>query len=364
MKVLKILGLYGIGVLLISCMAAEDLTESAFGRQYASKSFSIPPGASDTLSFSVNKSGSISASVTQRGGREAAETSSGSVALALNSPQGGQLIQSSGELASRVRLNYRVPRDLAEESGMWQVVMTNNSDRTISGTLKVYYPYDEETGGSGRTTSSQNTYSEPPPQDTTTSQDQGGYQEPPPSTTTSQNQGSPQDQGSYQGQDSSQTGNSQQQPQETANDNSSTSTGTTGTYSRRPIIINPRILTAMSNPQVISKPFRLSASDNRKVFSFNVHSPSTININAGLNSSNEDFAIILNGPGQQNALARKDGKSPLYLSFTVTQAMIQRGTQWSATVVKFYRNTSGGVWRAMSSVQGLDGKIQITVNPQ
>ncbi len=344
MKIFKILGLYGIGVLLISCMAAEDLTESALGRQYASKSFSIPPGASDTLSFAVNKGGSISASVSQRGSREAAAESSGSVALALNNPQGNSVIQSSGELASRVRLNYRVPRDMAEEGGMWQVALTNNSDRTVSGTLKVYYPYDEynESGGSGRTTSSQDTYSEPPPQDTTVSQDQGYQVEP----------------------------QREPQPQETASDDT-TSGGSSGggtVYTpRRTILVNPRILTTMRTPQVISKSFVLNASDNRKVFSFNVNSPSTISINAGLSKSNENFAIILNGPGQQNAYARKDGNSPLYLSFTVTQDMIQRGGQWSATVVKFYKGESGsgGLFgRQISSMVGLDGKIKITVNPQ
>ena len=145
---------YGfLGILLAGCFALEDLEGDLSGRQYTSKSFSIPAGSSETLSFHVNTRGTISASVATRGLASSAEGSD-SMELALQSPSGADLIQNEGNPHEKLTLKYRVPRSAQE--GLWKVTLKNNSQRAVSGTLKVYYPFEDTaaTSGGGSTSSS------------------------------------------------------------------------------------------------------------------------------------------------------------------------------------------------------------------
>ncbi|MCK5720915.1 MAG: PEGA domain-containing protein, partial [Gammaproteobacteria bacterium] len=74
---------------------------------------------------------------------------------------------------------------------------------------------------------------------------------------------------------------------------------------------------------------------DRDIFNFTVNSVGTINGEATWTGSAANLALILNGPGQVGYYARKDGSSPLSLSYTVTTADLSKGTDWRLSIVNF-----------------------------
>ena len=79
---------------------------------------------------------------------------------------------------------------------------------------------------------------------------------------------------------------------------------------------------------------RLTSQFNRHKWVFQVKSEGQIRAKLKWPTSNH-LALILNGPGQVGYFARKDGASPLNIAFDVTQENIQKGKDWSITVVSF-----------------------------
>jgi hypothetical protein len=78
-----------------------------------------------------------------------------------------------------------------------------------------------------------------------------------------------------------------------------------------------------------------STFGDRDIFNFRVNSVGTINGEATWTGSAADLALILNGPGQEGYYARVDGLSPLSLSYTVTTADLNKGTDWRLSIVNF-----------------------------
>ncbi len=340
------------GLFLVGCVALDEVMDGSGSRQYTTKSFSVPPGGTDSISFNVNAQGSVTASLTTRGLASSAEGGADSMVMALQSPSGANMVQNEGDPHEKLRINYRVPRSAQE--GMWKVTLTNNSQRAISGTLKVYYPYEDSTGSTASTggssnqdagaeTSGETTAQNEPQQEEggvaqnqgTQNDDQGSQQ------TTSQNSGS--DTGSGSGQTTAQTPS---QPQQ-------------GDNSGKIIVYKQPTLIYKFKPVqygTVRNTFKITKSDSREKFSFHVQRPGKIDVVARWQGT-EKLAIILNGPQQNAALKRKDGKGYVHLVYDVKQQDIIDGFMWTATVVRF--DQGQGFNRAISSAIPVNGTIEV-----
>jgi len=104
---------------------------------------------------------------------------------------------------------------------------------------------------------------------------------------------------------------------------------------------------AVRKPVWINRNFSLSASfGNRQVVQFRLKRPGRVILNATWQNGNIPLAIMLNGPGQTSAYARRDGKSRLRVEFVVTSAMLAKGNTWTATIANFSRKGPvNGVFR-------------------
>ena len=87
-------------------------------------------------------------------------------------------------------------------------------------------------------------------------------------------------------------------------------------------------------------PFQVGPRD-RQVFRFTLDAPGTLRIRATWSDASR-LALILNGPGQAGYYARQDGTSPLSIDFDVTEALLERGTQWQVSVVNFQASGAMG----------------------
>jgi len=357
---------YGfLGILLAGCFALEDLEGDLSGRQYTSKSFSIPAGSSETLSFHVNTRGTISASVATRGLASSAEGSD-SMELALQSPSGADLIQNEGNPHEKLTLKYRVPRSAQE--GLWKVTLKNNSQRAVSGTLKVYYPFEDTaaTSGGGSTSSSgedasggnTSAQSGSSQDDMNTAQDQGSMTQ----GSTSQGGGEePQYQDSGSGSTASNQGSSNQG---SVNDQTTAQTPPQqGGNTKSPILVyRPRVITVPSTPVqygLVTNTFDLDMKDKRDKFYFHVRRPGTIDVYARWRGEKR-LSLILNGPSQTAALTRKDGMGYVHLVYNVKQKDIVAGKMWKATIVNFAdTRPTGNLGRDIGSVIPIKGNIEI-----
>jgi len=90
-------------------------------------------------------------------------------------------------------------------------------------------------------------------------------------------------------------------------------------------------------PAAAEQPFKLLPQE-RKVFEFEITSPGNLSAEARWQGSASSLALILNGPGRAQYYARKDGSSPLRLSFSVSSSYLASGTNWKLTVVNFNRS--------------------------
>lgn len=83
-----------------------------------------------------------------------------------------------------------------------------------------------------------------------------------------------------------------------------------------------------------------SAYGSRDVFDFTVKEKGTISVMATWSGGAAELSLILNGPGQTNYYARKNGKSPLKLTYSVTASDLRKGSNWKISVVNFSRRGS------------------------
>jgi hypothetical protein len=71
-----------------------------------------------------------------------------------------------------------------------------------------------------------------------------------------------------------------------------------------------------------------------------VPGPGRIEARAEWTGTATKLALILNGPGKTQYYARKDGPSPLTLSFDITADLLAKGTAWKISVADFQANSS------------------------
>ena len=103
------------------------------------------------------------------------------------------------------------------------------------------------------------------------------------------------------------------------------------------ILLSPTI----SNAQVkktlaIQEKFELGPSfGDRHRYKIDIDKPGRININVIWEGTAAQLALILNGPGQKNYYARKDGESPMKLEFAMTSDVIAKGKSWTISIINF-----------------------------
>jgi hypothetical protein len=91
----------------------------------------------------------------------------------------------------------------------------------------------------------------------------------------------------------------------------------------------------------ILKPFSIG-DRGRETVDFEVQGAGRIEARAEWSGAAGTLALILNGPGQTGYYARQNGKSPLSLSFKVTEDHIARGKKWTLSVVNFGTGAAQG----------------------
>ncbi|OGO29778.1 MAG: hypothetical protein A2Z16_14905 [Chloroflexi bacterium RBG_16_54_18] len=100
-------------------------------------------------------------------------------------------------------------------------------------------------------------------------------------------------------------------------------------------------LTAISNiPQSWTHPVDLLS--NRVVYNLRLVSPGQIRVRLDWSGSQEDLALIINGPGQVNTYAREDGGTGLEVAYTVTPADFSSGDHWRVTIASFGSGEANG----------------------
>lgn len=103
------------------------------------------------------------------------------------------------------------------------------------------------------------------------------------------------------------------------------------------------VMAAVGKAQTVTHNFSVgSAFGDRDVFTFEVTTPGTIRVEARWTSFPSpgpppQLALILNGPGQTGYYQRVDGPPPLVVTQMVTDEILSRGTQWTASIVNFSR---------------------------
>jgi hypothetical protein len=85
--------------------------------------------------------------------------------------------------------------------------------------------------------------------------------------------------------------------------------------------------------------FRLS-SHERKILDIEIPSAGILSVEANWQGQARTLALILNGPGQAQAFSRKDGASPLTLTFKITEEMLKSGHTWKISLVNFNKTGS------------------------
>lgn len=87
-------------------------------------------------------------------------------------------------------------------------------------------------------------------------------------------------------------------------------------------------------PGKIERSFSLLKSA-REIVPFTVEKTGIISAVVTWGPANTEVAVILNGPGQTSFYARKDGKNPLTLTYTVTEQDLKKGKDWRISVTNF-----------------------------
>ena len=106
------------------------------------------------------------------------------------------------------------------------------------------------------------------------------------------------------------------------------------------LIVLMSLVVALAQAKTDTYNFSVGANfGDRNEFNFEVTTPGTIRAQAQW-SGNVALALILNGPGQVGYFDRKDGNSPLVVTYQVTQETINKGTAWKISVVNFSKTVA------------------------
>lgn len=103
------------------------------------------------------------------------------------------------------------------------------------------------------------------------------------------------------------------------------------------------LLSGMLSAQnsIINKSHRIHLENSRKTFSLHeIKIPGTLEVTANFRGTARSLALMVNGPGKVGFYARKDGRSPVKLTFEITSEHLKKGSGWKLTVVNFSKNTS------------------------
>jgi hypothetical protein len=101
------------------------------------------------------------------------------------------------------------------------------------------------------------------------------------------------------------------------------------------------VLLSTQKGSALSRPFNIPAK-GKEVIDFDVPSSGLIEAKAEWTGTADTLALILNGPGLTQAYSRKDGRSPLTLSFNINQALLAKGTTWKLSVANFGTGSAQG----------------------
>jgi len=83
-----------------------------------------------------------------------------------------------------------------------------------------------------------------------------------------------------------------------------------------------------------TRDFSLSNGGEAK-FDLTISAPGRIQVTAAWTGTASSLALMLNGPGQTQYYARRDGSSPLSLDFEMTQELLNKGSGWKLSLVSF-----------------------------
>lgn len=97
--------------------------------------------------------------------------------------------------------------------------------------------------------------------------------------------------------------------------------------------IMPQLRTLSVTTPTFQAPLQIAPRD-RQVFTVTLDAAGALRARATWSGADR-LALILNGPGQTGYYAREDGSSPLSLTFTVTDELLERGAEWTLSVVNF-----------------------------
>ena len=323
MKDLK--NLFFILILLSSaCTTLEEaMEENPAGRKSISKQIDMYSGAQESMNFMVNKPGAITAVF----GRKAKESKMATVTLL--DPSGNVMMKNRGSLP--LRLHYEVPSQMAENPGVWKIVVANEGDQAVGGKLRIYYPYDENSvvaqKSSEEFSSPEESSSEEVSENGEGSLAQEGGREP------------------YYNEEY------ENQMATLPNGNSSDSKRVPAENTHAPFTYKTH-----------SKPVFISSPRNEAASYVYVTAPGKISASAYW-TGDEEFSLILNGPGQVNYYERKDGKSPLALEFYVTPELAKQGDHWTVSLKYFPKaeaSKSGWRIRTISAHQKIKAMLKIT----
>lgn len=92
---------------------------------------------------------------------------------------------------------------------------------------------------------------------------------------------------------------------------------------------------------VLNRAFDLSGQ-GREVMELEITAAGKLEAKAEWTGNADKVALILNGPGQTQYYARKDGRSPLSLVFNVTASQLAKGNDWKLSVAVFGDGTAKG----------------------
>lgn len=90
------------------------------------------------------------------------------------------------------------------------------------------------------------------------------------------------------------------------------------------------------NQKTVSQTLTFSITGaGEAAFSLTIGAAGKIKATASWTGTSGSLALILNGPGQTQYYARRDGGSPLTLEFDITQELLQKGSSWKLSLVSF-----------------------------
>jgi hypothetical protein len=86
----------------------------------------------------------------------------------------------------------------------------------------------------------------------------------------------------------------------------------------------------------------VTLSDRRAVHHLRLTGAGQVKVRATWSGTQANLALIINGPGQEGAYARRDGPSPLEVTYDVTTTDLAAGDHWRVTVASFGSGQANG----------------------